>query len=76
MSSSNELGSSLWGAVKISYEFVKSIGKSLFQIETDPTAKGLMQLTFVIFAPLLILGAVVITVIWFLLKKAYYALKG
>ncbi len=76
MNSTNELGLSIWETVKLAVELVWGIGRSITNMETDPTIKGLMYIFFIMVAPLAMLVAALIAIIWFLLKKAYNALQG
>ena len=76
MDSTNELGSNIWEAVKLAVELVWGIGRSITNMETDPTIKGLMVIFFIMVAPFAMLVAALIAIIWFLIKKAFDALQG
>ena len=70
MSFFDGLGTGMLDAVKLAFMLVKNIGKSLSNLESDPSIKGMMQLTFLVFTPLILIGAALLFVLWFLLQKA------
>ena len=71
MSASNEPEWTPWGVVFTAIDMLKDMAKNITKGESDPFISGGLTLVIIGIAPIVILGFVLISFLWFLGKKAF-----
>lgn len=72
MGYSNEPEWTPWGAANTAIKMMQEISKTATRGETDPFISGGLNLLILDFSPIVIIGFVLISFLWFLGKKSFH----